>query len=97
VRKLCIDAEYRRHIYDQTIEGAALGTISDVRGWYVAGVYRFTKRLELGSYYSRYAITSAREGPLSSLFPDQSDTSLPINHVYDKVVTARRFEPLLEP
>jgi hypothetical protein len=29
------------------------------------------------------------EGPLAVLFPDQTDASLPANHVYDKVLTAR--------
>ena len=89
VGKLRIDAEYRRHIYDQVIDKGTLCTISDVRGWYVAGAYRFTRRLELGSYYSRYAITSVGAGPLAALFPNQTDTSLPANHIYDKVATAR--------
>lgn len=87
--KLRIDTEYRRFLHDQVISHGVLRTISDVRGWYVSGAYRFTRRLELGSYYSRYSITSAGAGPFAYLFPDQTDTSLPLNHVYDKVITGR--------
>jgi len=47
------------------------------------------KRLALGSYYSRYSITHVAGGPLAVLFPDQTDTSLSANHIYDKVITAR--------
>jgi hypothetical protein len=47
----------------------------------VAGSYRVIKRLELGSYYSRYTITSS--------FLNLSDTSLPSGHDYDKAVTGR--------
>ena len=93
VGKLRIDSEYRRFLHDQIINDGAFRTISDVRGWYVSGAYRVTKRVELGSYYSRYSITSVASGPLDqmfpSLFPDQTDTSLPAAHVYDKVITAR--------
>jgi len=93
VKKLRIDSEYRRFVHDQVINGGAIRTVSDVRGWYVSGSYRLTKRLALGSYYSRYAITSVSGGPLASslasAFPQQTDTSLPPNHIYDKVVTAR--------
>jgi hypothetical protein len=47
------------------------------------------KRLALGSYYSRYTVTSIPGGPDASYVPDQTDTSLPANHIYDKVVSAR--------
>jgi hypothetical protein len=39
------------------------------------------KRLEIGSYYSHYTITST--------FLKMPDTSLPAGHNYDKVVTGR--------
>ena len=90
--KLRIDSEYRRFVNDQAEEVAGsviLDTKSDVRGCYVAGSYRIVKRITLGSYYSRYSITRASTGPLAPLFPDQTDTSLPANHIYDKVITAR--------
>lgn len=91
--KLRIDSEYRRFVHDQTIFSGMIETISDIRGWYVAGAYRVTKRLELGSYYSRYSITSVEGGPLAATvgagFPQQTDTSLPDSHIYDKVITAR--------
>ena len=91
--KFSADAEYRRFVHDQIVNHGALETITDIRGWYVSGSYRVTKRVMLGSYYSRYSITSVGGGPLDVLFPsefpNQTDTSLPANHVYDKVVTAR--------
>jgi hypothetical protein len=83
------DSEYRRFLHDQTVNGGILETVTDVRGWYVSGGYRLMKRLALGSYYSLYSITSTAGGPLAALFPDQTDTSLPANHVYDKVITGR--------
>ncbi len=90
--KLQIDSEYRRFVNDQAEQVAGsviLDTKSDVRGCYVAGSYRIVKLLVLGSYYSRYSITRMSTGPLAPLFPDQTDTSLPANHIDDKVITAR--------
>jgi hypothetical protein len=87
--KLEVDSEYRRFVHDDIISGGILETASDIRGWYVSGTYRVGKRLALGSYYSRYTITTGSGGPLAPLFPDQTNTSLPANHVYDKVITAR--------
>jgi len=50
----------------------------DERGWWASGAYRFSKRLELGSYYSRF-------------FPSWADGDFdkPGNHLFDKTVTAR--------
>ena len=87
--KCRLDSEYRRFVHDDVINGGILLTASDIRGWYISGTYRVAKRLALGSYYSRYTITTGSGGPLAALFPDQTDTSLPANHVYDKVITAR--------
>jgi hypothetical protein len=88
--KLRVDSEYRRYVRDQAIFGGTSVNLTVVRGWYVAGSYRVAKRLELGSYYSRYTITSVVGGALANLgIPQQTDTSLPENHIYDKVVTAR--------
>ncbi len=89
VGKLRIDSEYRRYLRDQIIFGGTSENVSDVRGWYVSGAYRIIKRVELGSYYSRYTITSVFGGPLAALAPNQTDTSLPANHIYDKVISAR--------
>ncbi len=88
VRKLRIDSEYRRYVRNQIIFNGASGNLTDVRGWYVSGAYRVTKRLELGSYYSRYTITSVYGGALAAIAPNDTDTSLPANHIYDKVITA---------
>jgi len=87
--KLQLDSEYRRFLYHILINDTLLDTAVDVRGWYVSGSYRVSKRLVLGSYYSRYSISRMSTGPLAPLFPDQTDTSQPANHVYDKVITGR--------
>jgi hypothetical protein len=90
--KLRIESEYRRFLHnqeDQTGGVILLDNSTDVRGWYVAGTYRVMKRLALGTYYSRYSITHVATGPAAALLPNQTDTSLPANHIYDKVVCAR--------
>jgi hypothetical protein len=88
--KLRIDSEYRRYWRDQLIFGGTSENPDDVRGWYVSGAYRIVKRLEVGSYYSHYSITSVIEGTIAGpMFPNQTDTNLPANHIYDKVITAR--------
>jgi hypothetical protein len=88
--KLRLDSEYRRYVRDQMIFGGTSENISDVHGWYIAGAFRVLRRLELGSYYSRYTITSVNGGLLAEEgFQSQTDTSLPANHIYDTVITAR--------
>jgi hypothetical protein len=90
IGKLRVDAEYRRNLHDEIINAGELESIIDARGWYVAGAYRVMKRLEVGSYYSRYSVTSVSGGPLAVLFGiNQTDTGQPANHIYDKVITAR--------
>jgi hypothetical protein len=78
--KLQIDSEYRRYWRDQEIYSGFFGVQTDVRGWYVAGAYRVAKRLQLGSYYSRYSLYSP---PQPGLVPANS------GHIYDKVVAGR--------
>ena len=87
--KLRIDSEYRRYLRDQIIYSGALKNVTDVRGCYVSGAYRVMKRLALGSYYSRYTITNISGGHPGGGGSPPTDTSLPGNHIYDKVVTAR--------
>jgi hypothetical protein len=92
VGKLRIDSEYRRFLhnaYYTALGRVALTNETDVRGWYVSATYRVMKRLALGSYYSRYAVTSVSGGPEAAYAPDQTDIGLPGNHVYDKVITGR--------
>jgi hypothetical protein len=81
-RGLQIDVEYRRYLRDQRIINGTAEDEDDVRGWYVSGAYRVRKWLEIGSYYSRYTITS------TSSYANLTDTTLPYLHNYDKVVTA---------
>jgi hypothetical protein len=72
---LRLDGEYRRFWRDQNVLN--LGSRStDNRGWYIAGSYRLLKQLEVGSYWSQYSNWLV-------------NTSLPQNHLYDKVVTAK--------
>jgi hypothetical protein len=87
--KLRIDSEYRRYVRNESVFSGTAGNFDDVRGWYVSGAYRVMKRLALGSYYSRYTITSVLGGFLTAVAPNQTDTNLPANHIYDKVLTAR--------
>jgi hypothetical protein len=87
--KLRIDSEYRRYLRDQIIVNDASEVLTDSRGWYVSGTYRISKWLDLGSYYSRYTMTQFYSGPLTASNQNQTDTSLPGNHIYDRVVTAR--------
>jgi hypothetical protein len=87
--KLRIDSEYRRYVRDQRVDNNTSEVLSDIRGWYVSGSYRVMKRLELGSYYSRYSVVTSFAGALAAFVPNQTDTSLPTNHIYDKVITAR--------
>jgi len=87
--KLRIDSEYRRFVHDGIVNRGLIETVTDVRGWYISGAYRFIKRLALGAYYSRYSITSVSGGPEAAYAPDQTDISLPANHLYDKVITGR--------
>ena len=92
VGRLRVDSEYRRFLHDeyfQAFGSVLLTNITDVRGWYVSGTYRVMKRFALGSYYSRYSITTVSGGPDAIYTSNHTDTSLPINHVYDKVVSAR--------
>ena len=92
VGKLRIDSEYRRFLHDERDDSGVtllFENVTDVRGWYVSGAYRVMKRLALGSSYSRYSVTSVTRGPFAPLFPPQTDTNLPANHIYDKVITAR--------
>jgi hypothetical protein len=77
--KLHLSAEGRRH---REVAGAnVFGQISSSDlseiGWFVAGSYRIAKRLELGTYYSRYNVDQA------------SAPGNAANHIYDNAVTAR--------
>ena len=78
-KKLHVDGEYHRDYRDLTITMPT--SVSDIqwnaRSWYISGAYHLSRRIEVGSYYSFFT-------------PDQNvDTSLPGNHIYDKVATAR--------
>ncbi len=77
VGNLRVEGEYRRWWRDQEIFNGTFSVTTDTRGWYASAAYRISKRIELGSYYSRLVAVWA------------TDHSAPDNHLYDKVVTAR--------
>lgn len=88
LRRLEVNGEYRRYFVLFPI--FAGGDVSlDARGWYISGTYRLRKHFEVGSYYSRYTITTSSGGLAQIFLPSQTDTSLPQNHIYDKVVAGR--------
>jgi len=80
VGNLKVDAEYKHFNRDHLIRNFNSEDVADVHAWYVSGSYRVMKRLELGTYYSRYTITSTFLGLV--------DTSLPSGHDYDKVISS---------
>jgi hypothetical protein len=86
---LHLASEYRRAYIDAVDFNGTSSGQADVRGWHVSGSYRVAKRLQLGSYYSHYAMTTRYGGILGMVFPSRVDTSRPENHIYDKVVSAR--------
>jgi len=80
VGNLTLDGEYRRDTVGGTSEVGPLpasGVSEDERGWYVSAAYRVAKRLELGTYESRfYPLWGQNSAP-------------PTNHVYDTVAAAK--------
>jgi hypothetical protein len=87
--RLRVDTEYRRYWRNEELVTDNSESFADIRGWYISGAYRMCKRLQIGSYYSRYTITNVVAGALSAFYPSTTDTSQPANHDYDKVITAR--------
>jgi len=87
--RLRVASAYRRTYIDAVGFNGTSPVQFDIRGWYVSGSYRVAKRLELGSYYSHYAMTARYQGILGLVFPPRLDTSRPQNHIYDKVLSAR--------
>lgn len=77
VGNLRLEGEYRRWWRDQQIFNGFFSVTTDTRGWYTSAAYRVSKRLELGTYYSRLVAVWA------------TNHSNPDNHLYDKVVSAR--------
>jgi len=84
---LRLDTEYRRYLRDQDIFNNAGDIYTDTRGWYGAAAYRISKRFELGGYYSRF--TSAYTTNIFGSTGASLDTSIPGNHIFDKVLCVR--------
>jgi hypothetical protein len=89
VGRFRIDSEYRRYWRNQELFSGTSESFADIRGWYVSGAYRICKRLQIGSYYSHYTISNIVGGALSAFYPPATDTTIPANHDYDKVITGR--------
>jgi hypothetical protein len=90
ISRFVVETEYRRYLRDQLILNASTVDVTDVRAWYVSGVFRVNKKLKLGSYYSHYTVTDAYGGELATQEGwETKDTSQPRNHIYDKVISAR--------
>ena len=89
VGRFRVDSEYRRYWRNQELFSGTSESFADVRGWYVSGAYRISKRFQIGSYYSRYTISNTVAGALSAFYPPAINTGLPANHDYDKVITGR--------
>jgi len=83
---LRLAAEYRRYWRDQVIFNDMWEVTTDVRGWYASAAYRLSKRVELGTYYSRWMVSWWHTLPGLVQAPTQGS---PDRHLYDKVVTAR--------
>ena len=71
------DAETRRYIRQQSLVFLNRMINSDTHGWYVSAAQRVNQHLEVGGYVSRYVHNS------------RLDHSLPNNHIFDNVLTAR--------
>lgn len=72
-----VDAETRRYIRQQQLVFLNRMINSDTHGWYLSAAQRLNQHLEVGGYVSRYVHDS------------RIDHSLPNNHIYDNVLTAR--------
>jgi hypothetical protein len=79
VGNLRFDSEYRRYWRDQNIYNGQANSTTDARGWYTSAAYRFSKRFEAGSYFSRFVLKSRGS-------PSSRPGDYPIN---DKVATLR--------
>jgi hypothetical protein len=86
--RLLLEGEYRRYFYESPYV-AGSNVSNDLRAAFVAGSYRLNKHFQVGSYYSHHTSRYLMTGTLGAVFPSQTDTELPQNHAYDKVVTGR--------
>ena len=84
VGNLKINAEYRRYYRDVIAWNNLMEVWADNRSWYTSASYRLSRRFEIGSYYSDLS-TVYKRGTL----PASLNTSLPSNHIHDKVISGR--------
>ena len=79
---LRLDWEHGRtwHVENVNLAGTKYAVNEDHRGWYAAAAYRISKKVELGTYYSRYGVDVRYDGRAVAPWHD---------HEYDKVASAR--------
>jgi hypothetical protein len=79
IGKLHFNGEYRRNqtVYSFIVLGQGSRADQSNAGWFASASYRLTKKLEIGSYHSRFYVAN----PAS---PEPA-----ANHIYDTTVTAR--------
>ncbi len=77
--KFHFSGEFRRdyNLEKYNLLGAAGSTNQSTKGWFLTAAYRVSKRLELGTYHSRFYV-DAPQAP-----------SAATNHIFDQTVTAR--------
>ena len=84
VRRLRLDAEYRRDFFNiPYVPGVSVQT--SMHAWYFAGAYRVRKHFEVGAYYSHFTVKNTGSPELAPIIGPM-DPSLPQNHIYDKVI-----------
>jgi hypothetical protein len=84
VRRLRLDAEYRRDFFSSPyFPGVYEQTYA--HSWYLAGSYRIVKHFEVGTYYSHFVVKNTGSPELAAMIGPM-DPSLPQNHIYDKVI-----------
>ena len=74
-----LDVEYRKNLRDVNLYRTSTPSksIADSRGWYVAGSYRLSKRLEVGAYRSVYYVDTRK------------NTDPAAQHAFETVVSGR--------
>ncbi len=79
IGKLHLDAEYRRNniVYLFTVLGSGSPVNQGSSGWFASAAYRLSKKLEVGSYHSRFYVDN----------PASSDPAG--NHIFDQTMTVK--------
>ena len=86
-RNLRINGEYRKSLAEVTFQRIPNPpTFIDFRGWFASAAYRFHRRLEVGTYHSRYypnMRTPYRGGPADHLFDQTVTVRVDLNRYWN--------------